>query len=343
MVNSPAKLVGANTCQARTVDGAPCKSRISPHEKYCYHHSPGGFRNRVRYLHKNKKVAFWISLVSLPLAVAGTLATFWFGFLTLPQDAQPTVQIAISEWRRHLLPIPPSVTWGKSSRVAVRPSDGAAPESPIMIKMNFKDSPLLSPKRRERITKILDDYYRYLTLNVGFDLTVELPPFGVSPPKSIMLAGGQRDASIYYSHIVVPADGLENPDVLRAAYSTYVFETSLVPTDGGPLVPMNEEASWVFFCYYPSSFSGNTVCAPNAPASKWRSALWEIRAKYGRTYTDELLYYTFKMWSTTPNKQDNFDLFFWNKFAAGETVINNDGDRYNAVAKILRDHGIRLE
>ncbi len=315
MVNSPAKLVGANTCQARTVDGAPCKSRISPHEKYCYHHSPGGLWNRARYLHKNKKVAFWISLVSLPLAVAGTLATFWFGFLILPREAQPTVQIAISEWRRHLLPIPPPVAWERSPRVTAKPPDRAAPEMPTIIKMNFKDSPLLTSKRRERITKILDDYYRYLT----------------------------RDAPIYYSHIVVPADGLENPDILRAAYSTYVFETSLVPTDGGPLVPMNEEASWVFFCYYPSSFSGNTVCAPDAPASKWRSALWEIRTKYGQVYTDKFLYYTFKMWSTTPNKQDNFDLFFWNKFAAGETVINNDGDRYNAVSKILKEHGIRLD
>lgn len=215
--------------------------------------------------------------------------------------------------------------------------------APFLVRMNFKESNVLTEKRRENITRTVDEFYRYLTRGIGFELPNELPPLGVSPPKSVMLAGGPQGAPIYYSSIIIPADGIDNPDSIRTAYSTYIFETALVHPDAGVLLPLNEEAAWVFFCYYPSSFSGKSVCATDAPASKWRAALWEIRAYYGRAYTDRLLCYTFKMWNTSVSKQASFDIFFWNKLLAGETAINNDNDRYAGVADIAKKHEIKIE
>ncbi len=216
-------------------------------------------------------------------------------------------------------------------------------EAPILVRMNFKESVVLTPKRRENITRTVDEFYRYLTRGIGFDLPKELPPLGVSPPKSVLSAGGQQDAPIYYSSIIIPADGIDNPDIIRTAYSTYIFETALVHPDAGALRPLNEEAAWVFFCYYPSSFTGKSVCATDAPANKWRAALWEIRSRYGRAYTDRLLCYTFKMWNTSVTKPANFDIFFWNKLLAGETAIDNDNDTYAGVAEIAKKHEIKIE
>jgi len=218
----------------------------------------------------------------------------------------------------------------------------AWPETPILVRLNFKDSPVLTPKRRTEITRTIDNFYRYLTEAVGLELPRELPPLGISPKGGPMLAGGNYEAPIYYSHIVIPEDGIDNPDEIRFAYSGYVFEKALVPAEG-PLRPLDEEAAWVFFCYYPSSFSGNAICAPDAPAGKWRSALWEIRSRYGQAYADKLLCYTLKMWNTSVNRQDNFDVFFGNKMRAGETAIDNDADRFRAVSEVLARHGIRIE
>src|SRR5580704_19616404 len=51
----------ANTCRAKKADGSPCKNRILAAEKFCYHHS-NGLWNKIRYLHRNKKAAFWTGI-----------------------------------------------------------------------------------------------------------------------------------------------------------------------------------------------------------------------------------------------------------------------------------------
>jgi hypothetical protein len=77
----------ANTrrCLATKADGSPCKNRIPSHEKYCYHHS-GGLWNKIRYLHRNRKAAFWSSIASaVVLTVGSVLAGIY-----LPRILTPT-------------------------------------------------------------------------------------------------------------------------------------------------------------------------------------------------------------------------------------------------------------
>jgi len=331
-----------DTCQGTTADGARCRVRVSPPERYCHHHSPGGLWGKVRYIHRNKRATFWIFAVLGLVSLLGTI------FAISPQKpsqistAKNSDLISTSEWRKHLVPVPPAMAFERSPSSALAlPNEVRAGKS-LMIRMNFKDSPLLTPPRRENISRTVDNFYRYPTVEVGFDLPAELPPMGVSPRGSLFLAGGQKDAPIYYSHIIVPEDALDNPDLIRSAYSTYAFERALVPAQG-PLVQMDEAAAWIFFCYYPSSFSGNQICASDSPEGKWRSALWEIRSRFGRAYTDKLLFYTFKMWETSVNKQENFDVFFFNKLLAGESAINNDMGRFTAISSVITNHGIRIQ
>jgi hypothetical protein len=61
----------ATTCRGTTTDGSRCRNRALPGEKYCYHHS-SGLWNAIRYLHRDKKAAFWTSLfVAVILTLAG--------------------------------------------------------------------------------------------------------------------------------------------------------------------------------------------------------------------------------------------------------------------------------
>jgi hypothetical protein len=104
------------------------------------------------------------------------------------------------------------------------------------------------------------------------------------------------------------------------------------------------EAVWVFTCHLASSFSGKKVCSKNLPESKWIETMWSVRQKYGKNYTDKVMGFTLRMWSTSPPGQwSTFDQFFMNKLMSGEVVMNGDPGRFNKVREIAKQHGVQIE
>jgi len=186
------------------------------------------------------------------------------------------------------------------------------PHVPISIKVTFQDSPLFTPSRTRHITR---------------------------------LSGGVVAAPSYYSHIIIPEEDVGNDDIIRTAYSAYVFNRILSASSADKsLQQVYEEAAWVFMCYFSSSFGGKKVCASDAPGSKWTETMWHLRAQFGKSYTDKVLSYTLRMWPTSPTGQwKTFDQFFMNKLLSGEVVMNAGNDRFQAVRDIAKRHGIQLD
>lgn len=219
------------------------------------------------------------------------------------------------------------------------------PKREIIVVVSFKDSPALTKKRRKNIEIGLDDFYRYLK-NLGFDFPREIPPIGVSPPHSVMSAGGGQGPA-YYSSLIISEDVVDTPRIVRAVYAGYTFNRILVWPDAWKSnMPRaeaedDEVAAWVYACYFPRSFDGQSTCDSSAPGHKWVDAMWDVRQKYGQEYADSVMCYTLKMWRDTPSKYaDNFDRFFRYRLAVGETVKDNSADRYFELNGIFQDHGI---
>ena len=68
-------------------------------------------------------------------------------------------------------------------------------------------------------------------------------------------------------------------------------------------------------------------------------ALWDIREKKGKDFTDRAMYYTYKTWDPKPIP-GNFESKFLTRFLAGVWVIDNNGTSIEAVQSILARHGI---
>lgn len=216
----------------------------------------------------------------------------------------------------------------------------------VVIKMTFKSSPLFTEKRQKEIIWSLNEYYRYLT-KIGFDLPVEIPPLGLSPPHGIM-GGGGSEGPAYFSSLIISEDNVDDPNVLRSVYSSYTFNRILVWPDAYKNGISRTEAeddgraAWIFACYFPRSFSGNNTCADETPGRMWREAIWEVRREYGQDYTDGLMCYTVKTWKGVPVKYiENFDQFFRYRLAGGESVKDN-GQRSSEINAIFKRHGLQI-
>ena len=214
-----------------------------------------------------------------------------------------------------------------------------------VLKLTFQDSPAFTLARIERLSRVLNDYYDYLTFEVGLELPKELPPIGVSPKGAVSLTGGQIGAAPYYSHIIISEDSIDNDDAVRADYSFYIFQELLSANPPNNSVQQfNSQVLWLFTCHFSSSFSGKKICSIDVSPAKWIDAMWEMGRVYGKHYVDRVLGFTLRMWATSsPGQWKDFDQFFMNKLLAGETVMNGDPVRFNEVRELVKRHGIQID
>jgi len=210
----------------------------------------------------------------------------------------------------------------------------------VVINLPFKTSPLLTEARKHRIIWNLNSYYRYLS-NIGFDFPVDIPPVQISPPNSVNGGGGSPGAS-YFSTLTISEDNIDNPAVIRAVYSSYIFNRAIywpaVLKQGTPQsqIDADEAAAWMMGCYFASSFGNRIVCGTDAAPGRWLDALWDARRQYKHESVDKLMYYTFATWNSFPVKYpESFDKSFRYHLIAGgiaQGIPNLD--------PILKRHGI---
>ena len=72
-------------------------------------------------------------------------------------------------------------------------------------------------------------------------------------------------------------------------------------------------------------------------------ALWDIRDRFGRDFTDEMLRYTFRAMMDYPSKQgDNFQEYVLRNLKIGELVKDDNGERWPQIADILRKYRLTV-
>jgi hypothetical protein len=162
---------------------------------------------------------------------------------------------------------------------------------------------------------------------------------------------GYAQYPAYASQLYISEDAIDMPHVILLIYSENLFSRMLIwPTAfnraiTGPEAQNDQEAEWIYQYYFPASYLNmRNVCDKSSPGHQWVEALWEVRSKYGREYTDGVLFYALLLWGNIPSKYaGHFDLFFRDKLISGESVKDNPGTRHQALDEIFARHGIDVK
>ena len=247
-------------------------------------------------------------------------------------------------------PKQPDVMPALGSRSPTRKSQPLAGAAVGRVQVIFKDSPFFkSRERQDRIRSNIGRFYDYL-LGIGFDAPADMPPLGTRPGRVSTRAFS--DPKIYYQSIEIAEDRIDDPMTIVGAYSDYAFSKLL--DDGNRSNPKNAYRgimAHIFATYFNWSFSDKTWSNPPRTDSL-DGALWEIRGKCGKDFTDHALFYTFKtlddfldpnLLPTTESytlSGEQVNKYFVSRFRIGVQVRDIDFRNWFTIQEILKNRGL---
>ena len=235
--------------------------------------------------------------------------------------------------------------------VQIQPPPASTPQMmsgterlPPVVKVIFKDSPLFTKTRQRNITKTINEAYLYLS-NLGFPLEMELPPMGVSG-TNVQTMSGVFPGTIYHRQFNFPQNSLDDSDVIREVYLSYVFSGLFHVFGPDAMIPPDfstrQTVATLFKVYYASTIAGKNLDRNDWKGHKWMQALWEIRQIQGRDAADQYMLYTYKAWEDSAGPTD-FEHVFLTRFTAGVWIKDNNGASIAVVNPILGKYKLLAE
>ena len=214
-------------------------------------------------------------------------------------------------------------------------------EAKTYVTVEFKSSPLLTAKRQKHIRRALTSFHDYLTA-IGFDIPKKVPfLLGTTPRKtSLTTSMGSIPGSPYDTFKLIPEHAIRNDELIQEAYALFVFGNLLIQYEPvfSNFYTMSSER---FAIYYVASYRGINLCSET---DKWCQTLWAIQQRYGKEFTDKLLFYAFQKWEQASTSESNFDAYFMRRFSRGLRDAANDADKQvPIVIEILKQRGLDPE
>ena len=204
------------------------------------------------------------------------------------------------------------------------------------LKLIFKDSPLFTPARRERITQQMEDFRNYL-VELGFDAPVDLPPLDVSPGTTIgeEIISGPGVRPYQSGTMVLSEKMIDDPMSIAATYSRTAFRKLFENK-----FPRTVQDFYFSYCsfwfanYFTWSYSNRTWSNPPARGTV-DAALWDIRTRCSKPFTDRAMFYAFMEMkderdsSVEPLPKEltltkaQTDAYFLRHFLGGENIVDS--------------------
>jgi hypothetical protein len=209
------------------------------------------------------------------------------------------------------------------------------------ISVIFKESPLFTAERKERLTKNVNEFYHYLTHleNGGFNLPKRLPPVGIQRGGGGGALALSQPGSNLDAVIDIPEESIDKPEVLTGLCSVYLFQ-AIIPRGKNDPLDFRTRVVWLFSNYYRHSFADRPDDPYESKPSKWESVLWEIRTRYGQAVADRVMLFTYQKYWPPQQKETDFDQFFARRLLAGVAVVDNSGNPGYGIRKVLTDSGL---
>ncbi len=247
---------------------------------------------------------------------------------------QPTAKEIAEEIAKKLTPMPV-----KSTPKTAIPS----PE----IKLVFKNSTLLTPARKNKITVELNAFRNYL-VGLGFEVPKETRPMGIGKGKGWTSGFNSSSDPVMSGDIYIGEEEIDDLSTWRKAYAYYVFYKIFNTNNANiDLDSIRTWCSFIFTDYFTNSFA-NQLPKDSKGINIWVSALWDIRTSCSQDFTDRSLFYTYKGIIQDREKKEFqirdeefvkvFNKFFSIHYFQGSWVLDNNSQNRHKIVKILRKH-----
>jgi hypothetical protein len=202
----------------------------------------------------------------------------------------------------------------------------------------FSQSPLLTPDRKARISGQVISFYKSLT-EMGFRTPVETAPARIEPPGFGFGITQMPSSSAAHGAIDFDEQSIEDPMAVITVYGWYAFGRLVADNSQVPEFSNRNLAGLTLGTYFAWDYLQRRN--PSLNTSKWADALWEIREKFGRDFTNQSLITAVKeMNRPNHNIYHDFDRYFSWYFGTGELAQNDLASHFFEVDGILRKHGI---
>lgn len=228
------------------------------------------------------------------------------------------------------------------------------------VKLEFRDSILFTPEVKELIQKQFGDVKTYLTsLNIA---TPNLPRIGIGQDQGTLTTTA-LGKPLYQSSILIGKNDLNNPFELTNAYISYVVQQALplyTKRDGFPPLSQNTRL-WIsgmtISSYFNRSFWNKKEENRFYPGSE---AIWDIRAKLGKEFTDHLIADVFRLMVDDPDEgaqqltsdagsslmSKHCELYLFRKLETADALVegagtaNAGGVNWPAIVAIWKRHNL---
>ncbi len=238
------------------------------------------------------------------------------------------------------------------------------PKTPLVTLM-FKDSPLFTPERRQRITKDINGFAEDLK-DLGIPIPADIPPIGVdtTDPKGPEWSfNEQGNSKYYYNQFTLKQGVLDNRQKVTEAFCYFVIGRFIYKAS--PLLPFQlTPEQWEDAIHTPEQMDQSYRHAVSGTLTQylnhsyWNRDLaenekpvcpdqgdgmtyyfWRIREEYGKKFTDTLAVFTIRATVDKPYADANqrFRQYFYERLRMADSVIDNENSKMPAIDAILRD------
>src|ERR1017187_7818904 len=217
------------------------------------------------------------------------------------------------------------------------------------LKLVFKEPDQFSVVAKRVISDEMQRMHDFL-IDVGFDLSAEVPPLRIHAGGAVGMSW-ESPGTVYDEQLFVPTDGISDAETIRNLYALWVFRRMFRSAPFSPLGGGTFHANYnhlevmssLYSCYYRSGLANRNVCPHDWSGSSWMKAIWNIRQRYGREFTDSAMLFTVKAWGSFYRAEPTFDAFFKDRFLKGVSVLSYDVKLLADIEKILHDHGLGIQ
>lgn len=217
-----------------------------------------------------------------------------------------------------------------SSSTSIQPS--VIPRLEII----FKNSPLFTSERKQRIESTLNAFHAYLG-KLGFKPPTTVPPIEAVPGGTALGRQG-GSGSIYRAELLIGETNLDDMTGITLMWADHAFMAMIKPIGISNEFAFRDHTAWIFAAYYTLSFDGKFDQKYGRDA--WPTALWEIRTQYGQDFADRAMFYTFKTLNEPGPPPKDFNVFLERALQSGIDVIDNRSQALPGILIILRKHGV---
>jgi len=242
------------------------------------------------------------------------------------------------------------------------------PSEPGKLDLMFKDSPLLTKRRRETIKKDIAGFAAYLQA-LGVPIPTDIPPIGIdttNPKATGWSFNEQSNNKYYYNKFTLQQGMLDDRKKITEAFCTFVIGRFIYKQPPQVIPYLEKQTPQQFYdathtpeqivntyrwmasvqlkeylnhSYWDQQFAKNQrpVCPDQGDGTAYY--FWKIRMRFGKEFTDKLAVFTLRAVVDKPytDPRQHYRQYFYERLKTADSVIDNENAKTPGIDAILKE------